>query len=53
MRSRFWMSWICCFLSVLCISCVNTVIQYMPLVFLMEAEKTQGDVHFYYFYYVD
>lgn len=25
---------------------VNTIIQYIPLIFLMEAEKSQGDVPF-------
>lgn len=51
---RFWLSLICCVLSVVCITAVNTVIQYMPLVFLMEAEKTQGDVCFiFHFYQID
>ena len=40
----FWMSSLCCFLSVVSISAVNTVIQYMPLIFLLEAEKNVGDV---------
>ena len=48
---RFWLSLICCVLSVVCITAVNTVIQYMPLVFLMEAEKTQGDVCFIFHFY--
>lgn len=48
---RFWLSLICCVLSVICITSVNTVIQYMPLVFLMEAEKTQGDVWFIFHIY--
>ena len=26
---------------------VNTIIQYIPLIFLMEAEKSQGDVPFF------
>ena len=43
---RFWMSFLCCFLSVLSIMAVNTVVDYMPLVFLIEAEKVQGDVLF-------
>lgn len=43
-RSSFWMSSLCCFLSVVSISSVNTVIQYMPLIFLLEAEKSVGDV---------
>ena len=38
------MSSLCCFLSVVSISAVNTVIQYMPLIFLLEAEKSVGDV---------
>ena len=41
---RFWMSFLCCFLSVLSIMAVNTVVDYMPLIFLIEAEKAQGDV---------
>ena len=40
------MSFGCCFLSVAAIFVVNTVIQYMPLIFLMEAEKSVGDVGF-------
>lgn len=44
MRCRFWMSFVCCLLSVVAIVAVNTVIQYMPLIFLMEAEKAVGDV---------
>ena len=43
-KSSFWMSSLCCFLSVVSISAVNTVIQYMPLIFLLEAEKSVGDV---------
>lgn len=38
------MSFVCCLLSVVAIVAVNTVIQYMPLIFLMEAEKAVGDV---------
>lgn len=38
------MSFLCCFLSVLSIMAVNTVVDYMPLIFLLEAEKAQGDV---------
>ena len=45
--SRFWMSFICCFISVLSIMCVNTVIQYMPLIFLMEAEESQSDARYF------
>ena len=40
------MSFICCLISVLSIMAVNTIIQYIPLIFLMEAEKSQGDVPF-------
>lgn len=47
LSSRFWMSFICCLLSVLSIMAVNTIIQYMPLIFLMQAEKSQGDVSFF------
>ena len=38
------MSFVCCFISVLSIMAVNTVIQYIPLIFLMQAEQSQGDV---------
>lgn len=38
------MSFLCCFLSVLSIMTVNMVVDYMPLIFLLEAEKAQGDV---------
>ena len=39
------MSFGCCFLSVIAIVVVNTIVQYMPLIFFMEAEKSVGDVN--------